>query len=80
MNLLAHNIVQEHDDLAEVIKARAEVALGAQGDCLTKCASKFWRQRCGIFRIPNLRSRLGNSDTTHTETELFDFAGQGTIF
>ena len=29
MNELAHNIVQEHDDLAEVIKARAEVALGA---------------------------------------------------
>jgi hypothetical protein len=29
MNQLAHNIVQEHDDLAEVIKARAEVALSA---------------------------------------------------
>jgi hypothetical protein len=29
MNQLAHNIVQEHDDFAEVIKARAEVALGA---------------------------------------------------
>ena len=28
MNQIAHNIVQ-HDDLAEVIKARAEVALGA---------------------------------------------------
>ena len=29
MSQLAHDIVQEHDDLAEVIKARAEVALGA---------------------------------------------------
>ena len=29
MNQLAHNIVQEHDDLAEVIKARAEVAISA---------------------------------------------------